>query len=123
MKVVRAAIAASLLLVSACSAVPNMDEIGSGCSNKQGAGPRTADDPPGIPLPGIAGLDPVEAAAAAAAVGHVVVFRLNSMACVCVPPAGYGPVAEGWWGSNGQLYLDLQGVTPQGPLLPDDAGC
>jgi hypothetical protein len=121
---IRAAIVASVVLVSACSAVPNMDETGSGCANRSGAGPRNlGEDPPGIPLPGIADLTPGEAVAAAAAIGHVVVFRLNSMACVCIPPAGYGPVADGWWGSNGQLYLDLADVTPQGQPLPDGAGC
>lgn len=121
--VFRAAIAASIILASACSAVPNMDSTGSGCANRHGAGPRGADDPEGIPLPGIAGLNPSEAAAAAAAIGHVVVFRLNHMACVCIPPVGYGPITEGWWGGNGQLYLDLGSVTPQGQPLPDGAGC
>jgi hypothetical protein len=125
MKVVmRAAIAVSMLVLSACSAVPNMDETGSGCANKHGAGPRNeGEDPPGIPLGGIAGLRPAEAVAAAAAAGHVVVFRENHLACVCIPPTGYGPINEGWWGSNGQLYLDLGDVEPQGQALPDGAGC
>ncbi len=103
--------------------VPNMDETGSGCANRVGAGPQGADDPAGIPLDGIAGLSPSQAAAAAAALGHVVVFRLNHLACVCVPPTGYGPISEGWWGSRGQLYLDLGDVTPQGEVLPDGTGC
>jgi hypothetical protein len=111
------------IALAGCSAVPNMDAIGSGCANRAGAGPRDTADPPGIPLDGIAGLTPAQAAAAAAAMGHVVVFRLNHTACVCIPPLGYGPITEGWWGSNGQLYLDLDGVTPQGQSLPDDTGC
>ena len=112
----------SVLLVG-CSMVPNMDETGSGCANRVGAGPQGADDPAGIPLDGIAGLSPSQAAAAAATKGHVVVFRLNHLACVCVPPTGYGPITEGWWGSRGQLYLNLEGVTPQGEVLPDGTGC
>jgi len=111
------------ILFAGCSIVPNMDETGSGCANRVGAGPQDADDPAGIPLDGIAGLSPSQAAAAAAAMGHVVVFRLNHLACVCVPPTGYGPISEGWWGSRGQLYLDLDNVTPQGEVLPDGAGC
>ncbi|MDP9227068.1 MAG: hypothetical protein M3P18_25125, partial [Actinomycetota bacterium] len=68
-----------------------------------GNGPREqGDDPPGIPLDGIAGLTPSQAFAAATAQGHVVVFNLSD-GCVCVPPTGYGPVAEGWWGWRGQL--------------------
>ena len=121
-RVVAVALLASAL--TGCRAFPNMDATGSGCANRHGAGPQDAsDDPEGIPLDGIAGLRPVEAAAAGAALGHVVVFRLDSTACVCLPPTGYGPVAEGWWGSNGQLYLDLQNVTPAGQRLPDGAGC
>ena len=111
------------VLLAGCSMVPNMDDVGSGCANRVGAGPRDADDPEGIPLAGIAGLSPSQAAAAAAAMGHVVVFRLNSSACVCVPPTGYGPITEGWWGGRGQLYLDLGSVTPQGDVLPDGTGC
>jgi hypothetical protein len=104
--------------------VPNMDAVGSGCANRWGNGPREqGDDPPGIPLDGIAGLTPSQAFAAAAAQGQVVVFRLSSEACVCVPPTGYGPVAEGWWGWRGQLYVDLADVTPQGQLFPDGTGC
>ena len=120
---------ASMLVLAAsiaagCSAVPNMDATGSGCANRGGAGPRDhGDDPPGIPLPGIVGLTPAEAVAAAASVGHVVVFRQNHLACVCIPPAGYGPITDGWWGSRGQLYLELDNVTPQGQPLPDGAGC
>jgi hypothetical protein len=110
--------------IAGCDSIPNMDETGSGCANRAGAGPRNdSSDPAGVPLPGIEGLRPAEAVAAAAAQGHVVVFRLNSMACVCVPPTGYGPVAEGWWGSRGQLYLDLGDVEPRGQELPDGAGC
>jgi hypothetical protein len=52
-----------------------------------------------------------------------VVFRLNSMACACVPPPGYGPVTDGWWGSRGQLYVDLGGVQPRGQQLADGEGC
>jgi hypothetical protein len=111
------------VLLAGCSMVPNMDDVGSGCANRAGAGPHDADDPEGIPLAGISGLSPSQAAAAAAAMGHVVVFRLNHLACVCVPPTGYGPVVEGWWGSRGQLYLDLGNVTPQGDVLPDGTGC
>ena len=111
-------------ILSACSAVPNMDETGSGCANRAGAGPRDdGSDPGGIPLDGIAGLTPVQAAAAAAVLGHVVVFRLNSDACVCIPPLGFGAVSEGFWGSRGQLYIDLGNVEPQGQELPDGAGC
>jgi hypothetical protein len=104
-------------------AVPNMDATGSGCANRSGDGPRGGDDPEGIPLEGIAGLTPEQASMAAAAKGHVAVFRLNSMACVCVPPTGYGPVAEGWWGSRGQLYIDLGDVRPRGQQLADGQGC
>jgi hypothetical protein len=101
-----------------------MDDVASGCANRVGNGPRDqGNDPPGIPLDGIAGLTPSQAVAAAAAKGHVVVFRLNSMACVCVPPTGYGPVAEGWWGARGQLYVDLADVTPQGQQFADGTGC
>lgn len=117
------ALAACASLVLGCSAVPNMDEHGSGCANKNGPGPRTGEDPPGIPLAGIAGLTPVQAAAAAARAGHVVVFRQDGDSCVCVPPTGYGRVEEGWWGSRGQLYVDLANVEPQGDALPDGAGC
>ena len=79
--------------------------------------------PAGIPLDGITGLTPAEAMTSAAARGYVVVFRQDSMSCVCVPPPGFGAVTEGWWGSRGQLYLDLDGVEPQGEKLPDGAGC
>ncbi len=115
----------ALLSLSACAALGEMPQlVGVGCENRQGAGPRNVgDDPPGIPLAGIEGLTPAEATAAAGARGHIVVFRLDSMHCVCVPPLGYGPVAEGWWGSNGQLYVDLQDVRPQGNILLDGTGC
>lgn len=112
------------LVLAGCSAVPNMDATGSGCANRQGHGPRDeGGDPPGIPLDGIAGLTPAEAVAAAAAIGHVVVFRQDHLSCVCIPPPGYGPVTDGWWGSRGQLYLELDNVTPQGQRLPDGSGC
>jgi hypothetical protein len=121
---VRGLVVAAIVVLSACSAVPNMDDTGSGCANRHGAGPRDqGSDPEGIPLGGIAGLRPAEAVAAAAAAGHVVVFRESSTACVCIPPTGYGAINEGWWGSNGQLYLDLGNVEPQGQALPDGAGC
>lgn len=120
----KAAACILLLALSGCSMVPNMDATGSGCANRSGSGPRNqGEDPPGIPLDGIAGLTPSQAYVAAAAKGHVVVFRLSSIACVCVPPSGYGPVAEGWWGSRGQLYIDLADVQPQGQQIPDGAGC
>jgi hypothetical protein len=111
------------LAVGGCSMVPNMDRT-SGCNNRAGNGPRDqGEDPEGIPLAGIEGLTPMAAAAAASGMGHVVVFRLDSMDCVCVPPAGYGPVAEGWWGSRGQLFIDLQYVEPQGQRLANGTGC
>lgn len=121
----RLALVATLLLVlSGCSAIPNMDSTGSGCANRSGSGPRDqGEDPTGIPLAGISGLIPVDAVAAAEKTGNVVVFRLNSMACVCTPPPGYGPVREGWWASRGQLYVDLQDVIPQGPPLADGTDC
>lgn len=112
------------VLAGGCSAVPNMDSTGSGCSNQVGNGPRDeAGDPAGIPLAGIAGLPPEAVVAAANAAGHVVVFRQDHLHCACVPPAGYGPVSEGWWGSNGQLYVELEGVVPEGVLLADGTGC
>ena len=117
-------IAIAAAVAVGCDAVPNMDDTGSGCANRSGAGPRNqGGDPEGIPLPGIAGKTPAEAVAAAAAQGHVVVFRQDHLSCVCVPPTGYGPVSEGWWGSRGQLYVDLGDVEPQGQKLPDGTGC
>lgn len=111
------------LALGGCSLVPSMDHA-SGCANRAGNGPRDqGEDPPGIPLAGIVGLTPAAAAVAADRMGHVVVFRLDSMTCVCVPPAAFGPVAEGWWGSRGQLYIDLEGVTPKGQRLADGTGC
>jgi hypothetical protein len=117
-------IVAVALLAIGCSAVPNMDSTGSGCANQEGNGPRgEAQDPAGIPLEGIAGLTPAEVVIVADAARHVVVFRQDHLHCVCVAPAGYGQVSEGWWGSRGQLYVDLEGVTPQGVLLEDGTGC
>jgi hypothetical protein len=119
---------AALLLVatltSACGLVPNMDANGSACANRVGAGPRDVGvDEPGIPLDGVAGLPPVEAMNAAMTQGHVVVFHLDHTSCVCIPPPGYGPVTEGWWGTNGQLYLELGGAEPRGQMFPDGTGC
>jgi hypothetical protein len=116
------------LLVTGCSVVPNLDEHGSGCANTGGNGPRPPEqaaqiDSPGIPLAGIAGLTPVQAVVAAGSMGHVVVFRQDGNSCVCIAPAGYGPVSEGWWGGRGQLYVDLEGVDPRGEALPDGTGC
>jgi hypothetical protein len=119
-----ALVASALIVLSACTLVPNMDETGSGCANRVGIGPRDLGDaPPGVPVDGIAGLRPVEAAAAATAMGHTVVFREDALHCVCVPPTGFGPVSHGWFGERGQLYLDLEDVTPKGQLLSDGAGC
>ena len=113
-----------VLSASGCGALGDRQLVGIGCELRQGAGPRNiGDDPPGIPLAGIEGLTPPEAAAAAAALGHIVVFRLDSMHCVCVPPLGYGPITQGWWSSNGVLYLDLQDVQPQGNKVLDGTGC
>lgn len=113
-----------VLLLAGCSAVPNMDTTGSGCANRSGNGPRDeGGDPPGIPLDGLAGLTPAAAVVAATGMGHVVVFRQDHLSCVCIPPPGYGPVTDGWWGSRGQLYLELDNVTPQGQRLPDGTGC
>jgi hypothetical protein len=118
------ALAASLTGCSLTTLVPNVDSTGSGCANRSGAGPRDQGlDETGIPVDGIAGLTPPEAVAAAGSRGHVVVFRLDHLNCVCIPPTGYGPVEDGWWGSRGQLYLDLEDVEPQGIKLPDGAGC
>ena len=117
-------VASALIALSACTLVPNMDETGSGCKNRVGIGPTDLGDvPPGVPVDGIAGLRPVAAAAAASAMGHTVVFREDAFHCACVPPTGYGPVSHGWFGERGQLYLDLEDVSPQGQLLPDGAGC
>jgi hypothetical protein len=112
------------VLAGGCSGVPNLDSVGSGCANQAGNGPHgEAGDPPGIPLAGIAGLTPEDVVMAAEAAGHEVVFRQDHLHCACVAPAGYGPVSEGWWGSRGQLYVDLEGIVPQGVLLPDGTGC
>ncbi len=98
--------------------------VAIGCELQQGAGPRDqGGDPPGIPLDGISGLTPSHADLAVTAHGHVAVYRLDSMTCVCVPPAGYGPVTEGWWASNGVLWLDLQDVEPQGNRIQNNTGC
>ena len=68
-----------LLALGECSAVPNMDATWSGCANRSGMGPHDeVDDPAGIPLEGITGLTPEQAYLAAAAKGHVVVFRVTA---------------------------------------------
>lgn len=113
----------ALLALPGCNAIPGM-RPGSRCAETAGTGPTNATDFTGvIEAPGFAGLTPEEAFEAAAAAGIVVVFRQDDQSCVCVPPPGFGPITEGFWGSRGQLYLDLFGVTPQGQKLPDGAGC
>jgi len=112
------------IALSGCAWLLPERPIAVGCELQQGNGPRDqGSDPPGIPLGGIAGLTPIQADAAVRAAGHVAVFRLDSMTCVCVPPAGYGPVTEGWWASNGVLWLDLEDVVPQGNKLLNNTGC
>ena len=110
--------------LSGCAWLLPERPIAIGCELQQGNGPRDQGfDPPGIPLEGTAGLAPIQADAAVTAAGHVAVFRLDSMTCVCVPPAGYGPITEGWWASNGVLWLDLEKVVPQGNKLLNNTGC
>jgi hypothetical protein len=117
-------LAGVLLLAAAGCSFETAGPYALGCELQQGNGPRNEGaDPPGIPLPGIEGLTPGEADVAAAKLGHLVVFRLDNMTCVCIPPAGYGPVTEGWWGSNGVLWLDLQDVQPQGNRTQNGTGC
>ena len=120
---VRAALVSSAVLLAGCGAIPGT-QPGSGCAETAGSGPHSTTDYVGvIESPGFAGLTPEEAFEFAAAAGIVVVFYQDDQSCVCVPPAGYGPLTDGFWGGRGQLYLDLGNTNPQGQKLPDGTGC
>ncbi len=97
--------------------VPNMDHGSSGCSNAGGIGPRSGDGTVVMQvgdsvIPALDGLGPAEAAAAATAQGHTVVFNVQIEGygeCWCVPPPE-GKVVASWWNSHGALYLQIEGV-------------
>ena len=100
---------AGLILVGACSAVPNMDAGGAGCQNARGIGPTEGE----VAFERLlVGRSPQDAASVAKAQGHTVVFNVQIEGygeCWCVPPPE-GDVVEAWWGSNGALWLRVDGV-------------
>jgi hypothetical protein len=107
-------LAATLVLLGACSGVPNLDAGMAGCSNARGIGPTA--DPGGGPqggdemavMPDLHGRTPAEAAAAAAAAGHTAVFNVDGE-CWCAPPPG-GTITMSWWGQHGALWLWVDGL-------------
>jgi hypothetical protein len=104
------------VMATACSMVPNMDHGSAGCSNATGIGPRDQDmvQVGTSPTPGLIGLDPTTAGAKAAAMGHTVVFNVQTEdfgECWCVPPPG-GTVQEAFFTSRGALMLMIEGFDP-----------
>jgi hypothetical protein len=102
------------LTVAGCSLVPNMDHGSAGCSNATGIGPRDQNvvQVGTSPIPGLIGLDPTAAANKAAALGHTVVFNVQTPGfgeCWCVPPPE-GTVTGAFFTSNGALMLMIEGV-------------
>ncbi len=101
-------LAVCLAVLAGCSAVPNMDFGSSGCQNARGIGPREGD----VTDPALIGKTPSEAYAVATAAGHTVVFNVQITGfgeCWCAPPP-MGTVGHAWWGQNGQLFLQVDGV-------------
>jgi hypothetical protein len=109
-------LATAAALVTACSAVPNLDQGGMGCQNA-GDGVQRDGSPtdPGQPLAGIAvvGRAPADVGREAEAKGLIVRYHLDYATtndgggygeCWCTPPTE-GQVSEVFWGSNGQLFV------------------
>ena len=102
--------------VAGCSLVPNMDAGSAGCSNASGIGPRDQSmvQVGSSPIPGLIGLSPTDAAGKAAALGHIVVFNVQTPdfgECWCVPPPG-GTIREAFFTSRGALMLMIEGFDP-----------
>jgi hypothetical protein len=114
---------ATVVVVTACSGVPNLDAGSAGCQNARGIGPTA--DPGGGPrggdemavMPDLHGRTPAEAAAIGAAAGHTVVFNVDGE-CWCTPPPG-GTITRSWWGEHGALWLWVDGLDTGNP--PGDA--
>ena len=108
--------AATLVLLSACSAIPNMDAGSAGCQNARGIGrdvPLADGGTNMAVVPELHGLSPAEAEVRAEGLGHTVVFNTGG-SCWCVPPPG-GRVTESWFGQHGALWLWVEGApTPAG---------
>ncbi len=104
------------VLLSACSAVPNLDAGSAGCQNARGIGldvPLADGGTNMAVLPEVHGLAPMAAKARAESLGHTVVFNTGG-SCWCVPPPG-GRVTESWFGQHGALWLWVEGAaTPAG---------
>jgi hypothetical protein len=107
---------ATAVLLSACSAVPNMDAGSAGCQNARGIGrdvPLANGGTNMAVAPELHGLTPAEAKDRAESLGHTVVFNTGG-SCWCVPPPG-GKVTESWYGQHGALWLWVDGApTPAG---------
>jgi len=106
--------AVTVLLITGCSAIPNLDMGSAGCQNAVGIGPTnvTEFDTDKPVVEGVVGKSPAEAAAVARAMGHTVVFNVQIPGygeCWCVPPP-QGRVTTAWWGQHGALWLMVEGV-------------
>ncbi len=124
-------LSALVLVLTGCSAVPNLDQGGMGCQNA-GDGQQHAGNPtdPGQPLAGIdvVGRAPADVGRDAEARGLIVRYHLSYATgentgyaeCWCTPPTE-GRVAEVFWGSNGQLFVvaetDLKPVVRDQPTF------
>lgn len=106
---------ALLVVLTGCSAVPNLDQGGMACQNA-GDGQQHEGIPtdPGQPLAGIAvvGRTAADVGLDAEAHGLVVRYHLSYATggsggyteCWCTPPTE-GRVTDVFWGSNGQLFV------------------
>jgi hypothetical protein len=112
-----AAILAMAFVLGGCSAVPNLDQGGMACQNA-GDGTQHTGNPtdPGQPLAGIDVADraPADVGREAEARGLVVRYHLayattndggGYAECWCTPPTE-GQVAQVFWGTNGQLFVE-----------------
>lgn len=108
-RTVLAAVAAFACVLAGCSAVPNLDRGSAGCANTSGPGPSEG----AVPFrQALIGRSPADAAAIVVSLGHVAVFNVQIPGygeCWCDPPPE-GRVIDAWWGGNGQLYLQVDGV-------------
>jgi hypothetical protein len=103
-----------VLALAGCSMVPNMDHGSAGCSNAVGIGPRDGGGEGVTPNLGVdvTGRNPAEVAEIARRLGHTVVFHVAIPGygeCWCVPPPE-GTVGGMFFGSNGQLFIEVDGV-------------
>ena len=118
------------VVVMGCSGVPNLDQGGMGCQNAgDGAQHEGSPTDPGQALAGVdvVGRPASEVGRAAEAQGLIFRYHLDYVTtndgggyaeCWCTPPTE-GRVSEGFWGSNGQLFVVAHtGMKPGGRDQP-----